>query len=183
MNNPDPNGLTQTGIPNHSALVAIYDEHHLPVYRYIYRQVGETETARDLTAEVFRRFLQTVGKNSGVIDNIQAWLYRSAHNVVIDHYRHRQHQRNIPLEENNAPETDDPAESAERQLLAGVVRLALKQLTPEQQQVISLKFLQGLSNQEVSAILNKPVSAVKSLQNRALASLHKRLASAKEILL
>lgn len=182
MNNPNKSGLKQTCTFNREALTAIYDQYHLPIYRYIYRQVGDVETARDLTAEVFRRFLQANNKQPGSVDNIQAWLYRSAHNAVIDQYRRRQSRQYVPIEEDSAPATDDPVGSAEQNISDSVVRSALRQLTPDQQQVISLKFLQGLSNQEIATILNKPVGAVKSLQNRALASLQRRLSSAKEIL-
>jgi RNA polymerase sigma-70 factor (ECF subfamily) len=75
---------------------------------------------------------------------------------------------------------DDPVGSAERHLSEAQVRAALRQLTPDQQQVIALKFLEGLSNQEVADVTGKPVGAVKSLQHRALAALGRQLVPDKE---
>ena len=75
---------------------------------------------------------------------------------------------------------DDPPRLAEDHILAEQVQAALGQLTPDQRQVIILKFLEGLSNAETAAILNKPVGAVKSLQHRALAALQRLLVRGKE---
>lgn len=163
-----------------AALAAIYDDYHRPIYRYIYRQVGQVETARDLTAEVFSHFLQALHKGGGPDRQVGAWLYRTASNAVIDHYRRQQHRRHLPLDEELAAAVDDPARLAERHISAETVRAALRQLTPDQRQVIVLKYLEGLSNLEVATLLDKPVGAVKSLQHRALAALQRCLAPAKE---
>jgi RNA polymerase sigma-70 factor (ECF subfamily) len=164
-------------------LAAVYDEHYQPIYRYLFRQIGDVETTRDLTAEVFRRFLQATRAGSGPEQHLSAWLYRTAHNILVDHYRRQQYRQHLPLDEELVNVSDNPAESAERRVSAAQVRAALQQLTPDQQQVIVLKFLEGLSNQEVSAVLSKPVGAVKSLQHRALAALQRLLAPEKEIML
>lgn len=164
-------------------LAAVYDEHYQLIYRYLFRQIGDVETTRDLTAEVFRRFLQAIQAGSGPEQHLSAWLYRTAHNILVDHYRRQQHRQHLPLDEELVNASDNPAESAERRLSAAQVRAALQQLTPDQQLVIVLKFLEGLSNQEVAAILSKPVGAVKSLQHRALAALQRLLAPEKEIML
>jgi RNA polymerase sigma-70 factor (ECF subfamily) len=73
---------------------------------------------------------------------------------------------------------DDPLEHVEQEQLQAVVRQALRRLTPDQQQVIILKFVEGLSNAEVGLILGKPEGAVKSLQHRALAALRRQLEKA-----
>jgi len=72
---------------------------------------------------------------------------------------------------------DDPVGIAERRISAAQVRAALHRLTPDQQQVIALKFLEGLSSQEVADVLEKPVGAVKALQHRALSALRRQLAA------
>jgi RNA polymerase sigma-70 factor (ECF subfamily) len=163
-----------------AALSAIYDDYQPLIYRYIYRQVGEVETTRDLTAEVFRRLLQAIRNKSGPDQLLKAWLYRTAHNVVIDYYRRQQHRRHLRLDETLLAASDDPVALAERQISAEVVRAALQQLTLDQQQVITLKFLEGFSNTEIAEVLDKPVGAVKSLQHRALASLQRQLLRDKE---
>lgn len=156
-------------------LAAIYDEYQQPIYRYIYRQVGDVEVARDLTSDVFQRFLQALQKNQGPEEQLKAWLYRVAHNNVIDYYRQQQHRQHLPLDEYVVEKGDGPAVLAERNISAEQVREALIQLTPEQREVITLKFLEGFSNVEVADLLNKPIGAVKSLQHRALATLQRQL--------
>jgi len=162
------------------ALAAIYDEYHQPMYRYIYRQVSDVETARDLTADLFRRFLQAIRQGYGPERELRAWLYRTAHNIVIDYYRRQRHRQHLPLEEGLVNAGDDPVRVAEDQILAAEVHSALGQLTVDQRQVITLKFLAGLSNEETATMLDKPVGAVKSLQHRALAALQRQLVRAKE---
>ncbi len=180
MNDYEEGRLRRARALDRGALAAIYDEYHQPVYRYIYRQVSDVETARDLTAEVFRRLLQAIQQGKGPDQNLRAWLYRSAHNVVVDHYRRQQHRQHLPLEEQLVNSNDDPVALAEKQLLAEQVTAALWQLTPDQRQVITLKYLEGLSNEETAIVVKKPVGAVKSLQHRALAALQRQLVKAKE---
>lgn len=163
-----------------TTLTAIYDDYHQPIYRYIYRQVGEVETARDLTAEVFQRFLQAIQKGQGPDRKLAAWLYRTAHNAVVDHYRRQQYRQHLPLDEKLVDAGDDPVKLAESHISAEGIRLALQRLTPDQRQVIILKFLEELSNEEVATLLDKPVGAIKSLQHRALAALQRHLTSTKE---
>ena len=162
------------------ALAAIYDEYHPPIYRYISRQVDDMDTARDLTSEVFNRFLGALESGQGPDQNVRAWLYRAAHNLVVDFYRRRQFRDHLPLPEQLVDGEANPAEEAELNLAAGRVRLALQTLTPDQRQVITLKFLAGLSNAEVADIMGKPVGAVKALQHRGLASLQRQLIPDKE---
>jgi len=157
------------------ALIAVYDAYHEPIYRYIYRQVGEAETARDLTADVFYRLLRAAQKNGALVPDAKAWLYRTAHNIVIDHYRRQKHRNHLPLNEDIAGGNDNLPNLAERNILTAQVRNALQHLTPDQQQVIALKFLHEMSNREVATVLDKPVGAVKSLQHRAIAALQRQL--------
>lgn len=163
-----------------SAITAIYDSFHPKIYRYIYRQVGEVEMSRDLTAEVFRRFLQAIKKGNGPENQLQAWLYRTAHNIVIDFYRRQQHRNHLELID-TIPGADSELEwVVDQHLLEQTLRKAIHALTPEQQQVITLKFLEGFSNGEVAEIMKKPVGAVKSLQHRALNALQRHLTPSRE---
>ena len=161
-------------------VTAIYDTYQQPLYRYIYRQVGNVEVARDLTADTFQRFLQAIQKGTGPEQQLKAWLYRVAHNNVIDYYRRQQHRRHLPLDEELAGTGDSPINLVARNIAAEHIRAALQQLTPDQQQVITLKFLEEMSNSEVAELLNKSVGAVKSLQHRALATLQRQLSSNQE---
>jgi RNA polymerase sigma-70 factor (ECF subfamily) len=163
-----------------NTLIAIYDDYHEPLYRYVYRQVHDVEIARDLVADLFGRLLQAIQRGRGPDRSAKAWLYRAAHNAVVDHYRAQQVRQHLPLDERMTATGNDPARIAEKQLAAESVRCTLLQLTRDQQQVIALKFLAGFDNQEVAEILDKPIGAVKSLQHRALAGLRRRLLPAEE---
>lgn len=156
-------------------LAEIYDEYHPLIYRYIFWRIGDVESARELAADVFQRLIQVVGSGKTFPDSPQAWLYRTAHNLVIDEYRRRQHRQHLPLNEAILDNHDDLAEEAAAHLAAAQAREALKRLTPEQQQVITLKFFAGLSNQEVAAITGKTIGAVKALQHRGLGALRETL--------
>ena len=174
-----------TGCLDEAALTAIYDLHHKAIYRYIYRQVGEVEAARDLTADVFQRLVQATqqpgeGSDAGPAGHVPAWLFRTARNVVVDFYRRQSFRRHLPLNETMVDHGADPTEDVERRLAVARVREALIELPDEQKDVILLKFLDGMSNQEVAQTLEKTVGAVKSLQHRALAALQRRLVGREE---
>lgn len=160
-----------------AALASIYDDYHPALYRYLFRQVGDVETTRDLAAEVFHRLLRALHAGQGPTDHLPAWLYRTAHNILVDHYRRQQHRRHLPLDETLVSDGAGPADEVERRLSAARLRGALCRLTADQQQVVALKFLAELPNEEVAQVLGKPVGAVKSLQHRALAALQRQLST------
>ncbi len=180
MNEIADRQLQQARAFDKAAVTAIYDTFHPKIYRYIYRQVGDVEVSRDLTAEVFRRFLQAIQNGNGPDQQLQAWLYRTAHNIVIDYYRRRQHRDHLQLTESLPAAESELEWVVDQNSLGRMVRHAIHALTPEQQQVITLKFLEGFSNGEVAEIMNKPIGAVKSLQHRALNALQHHLAPSRE---
>jgi RNA polymerase sigma-70 factor (ECF subfamily) len=161
-------------------LAGIYDDYYEPIYSYVYRRVNDVETASDLTAEIFARMLRAAQGDGLPEEHVRAWLYRTAHNLVVDHYRRQAHRQHLPLDETLLEGDDDPAGLAERNAAVTRVHLALRQLTSAQQQVIELKFLQGLSNQEAAEIMHRSVGAIKLLQHRALAALQRYLAADEE---
>ena len=152
-------------------LAEIYDQHYLPIYRFIYRQVGNVEVSRELSSEVFHRMVKQNQNGTVPLENTTSWLYRVARNLVIDHYRRQQHRNHLSLDEELIESSQNTAEIAENRLSIEKIHAALMRLTPDQRQVILLKFGEGLSNQEVADTLCKPVGAVKALQHRALVAL------------
>jgi RNA polymerase sigma-70 factor (ECF subfamily) len=157
-------------------LAAIYDAFSPELYYFSYRLLGNAQAAEDLVAATFYRLLRALHAGGGPREHLRAYLYRITHNLAMDHYR-RHPVTMEPLEEvkMELPSESDPAQQTEDILVQEDVRAALWRLTPDQRQVIMLKFLQGLSNQEVAAALDKPVGAVKSLQHRALDALRRIL--------
>jgi RNA polymerase sigma-70 factor (ECF subfamily) len=163
------------------ALTFIYQTHHAGIYRYIYRHLGNAQTAEDLASDVFRRLLQAFRKGGGPTQRLSAWLYRVAHNLIVDEIRRCKHRDHESLDGVSGDVLKADGDSLEH--LAGNalaverVREALMALTDDQRQVLVLKFLEGLNNAEVATITGKTVGAVKALQHRGLESLRAELAS------
>lgn len=156
------------------ALAEIYDTYSPGIYRYGMRRLGDMSLAEDCVAETFARFLKTLQDRRGPRDHLQAYLYRIAHNWIVDLFR--RNEKVIELSDTIRSEADIPEEEAAKRIRQKQVRKAIRHLTPNQQQVISLKYLEDWSNEEVAQAMKKPVGAVKSMQHRALKSLHKLLA-------
>ncbi len=158
-----------------AALGELYDRYAAKIYNYIYYQVGDPDLAEDLTASVFTKLLDAIRTDKAWQLSFSAWLYRIAHNLVVDHFRRAEHEKALPLNELITAAVDDPLSSVERTLSSDAVRKAMRNLTAEQQLVILLKFSEELSNQEVAQIMGKTEGAIKSLQYRALAALRRCL--------
>lgn len=161
-------------------LAEIYDLHHPSIYRFIYRQIGDVDISRELASEVFCRMLQALKKDAEMIQHLVPWLFCTARNLVIDHFRRQQFRNHLPFREELVESPNNTAEAAAFRVSARQMRDALQELTPDQRQVILLKFLEGLSNQEVADALLKPVGAIKSLQHRALCALRDLLVPEEE---
>ncbi len=158
-----------------ATLTDIYDAYHPRIYRYVYRQVGHVEVARDLTSEVFEHFLRALDQGGGPEQHLAGWLYGTARNVVANYYRRQEHHEHLPLHEELIDAGDAPDKIAARHIATTQMQAALKELTFDQQQVIILRFLEGLRSKEVARLLDKSVGAVKALQHRALAALQRHL--------
>src|SRR5881397_1805817 len=159
-----------------AALEELYLIHFDRIYSYLHVTVGNRHDAEDLTTQTFLKMLESIGKFRWASAPFSAWLFRIAHNLAMDHFRAS--RRWQPEEAVPEPEPDEST-SAEAGALDSIGRksmLALiDDLSGEQQQVLTLKFVFGFSNGEAATILGKSEGAVKSLQHRALVTLHKKL--------
>jgi RNA polymerase sigma-70 factor (ECF subfamily) len=168
------------------ALTEIYDLFSPSIYRYAARLIDDAALAEDCVTETFSRLLHTLKSNNGPTDFLKAYLFRIAHNWITDQYRRSTNavsldEMNEEMEHEIASNEDMPIQFVAAQIDAAQVRLALMRLTPDQRQVIVLKFYEAFTNEEVAAALNKPISAVKSLQHRALDSLRRQLHNTIEV--
>ncbi len=162
------------------ALERIYHLYAERIFKHIYFRIAETGRAEELTGEVFVRLLENIGEyrlgTYGHASAFTAWIYRIAHNLIVDEYR-RQKVRQVmePLDENG--DALDALEMREEfDFERADLQLALKRLTDEQQAVILLRFGEELTNGEIARILGKTETAVKALQRRALSTLARFLA-------
>lgn len=155
------------------ALAEIYDRYSPGLYRYAMRLLGNADTAEDCVAETFSRFLYVLQGGRGPDTHLQAYLYRMAHNWITDYYR-RQPPPPLSLDlGSHLPADSNPDREAMARIQAEQVRAALTLLTPDQRQVLVLKFFHGWKNEQVAAALGKPIGAVKSLQHRAINALRR----------
>lgn len=158
------------------AFAALYQANVQAIYRYVLYRVNDRQLAEDLTAEVFTRALQGIASYQDRGKPFVAWLYRIAGARVIDQYR-RQNRRppSSDIEtEVIASEVDMDLPMLRRQA-AQTLRLAIAELTEDQQQVIVLRFIEGYSTNAIAQIMGKQPNAIKALQHRALRSLARRL--------
>jgi len=157
-----------------SALSEIYDCHQEALYRYAMRLLGDQQLAEDCLAETFFRFLKSLSKGNIPQENLRAYLFRISHNWITDHYRRNQKSNEQELDEHFAAK-NDLAEDVEKDIQSERIRSAILTLTPEQQQVIILKYFEGWQNVEIAQFIGKRVGAVKALLHRSLVTLKKRV--------
>ncbi len=156
-------------------LTEIYDSFNNGIFAYAYHLLGDSQAAEDCVSETFARFLKALRAAAGPTDHLKAYLYRIAHNWITDRYR-KEPVEMLELEDTMLIQSADRLEDqAETNLDLQQIRDALRTLTPEQQQVIALRFIEGWDNAEVAVVMQKPEGAVKSLQHRALATLKRIL--------
>lgn len=158
-----------------AALGTVFDTYYPRLYRYIYQHLRHQLTAEDLAAEVFTRLLEQLAGGGGPRKHLQAWLYRVAHNLVVDESRRRVHRDHEPLEEWRAVGQQDVEAAVAHSISWQRACDALAGLTPQQRAVLVLKFLEGWSNKEVARVLDTSEGAVKSLQHRGLAAMRRAL--------
>ncbi len=154
------------------ALKAIYESYFPPVYQFIRLRIRNREQARDIAADVFLDlFVALRGRNPPRI-SLRAWLFRVARNKVYDHYGETKQFPTTTLDEwIPGSDTEELETEFLRSMRVERVRHALRMLVAEQQEVLILRFGQGLSLQETADLMDKSVSATKSLQFRAMDTL------------
>lgn len=154
------------------AFAHLYDLFVDRIFKYIYFKIGNAPDAEDLTAQVFLKAWEAVPSYHVTGRPFSAWLYRIAHNAVVDYFRMRRETvslDDVTREDRNA----NLEELTEHQLTAEALQRAIRRLTAAQRQVILLRFIEGYSTEEVAAIMEKGEGAIRTLQHRALASLQR----------
>jgi RNA polymerase sigma-70 factor (ECF subfamily) len=181
MKTADRDLLKRAQLFDEQALAEIYERWSPAIYRYAMRLLGETDLAEECVSETFSRFLIALQRGNGPKDYLQAYLYRIAHNWITDYYRRHQ-PLTMPLDPELHADPDlEPHQVVDQRLESERVRAALSYLTPDQRQVIILKFLEDWENEAIARVLDRPVGAVKALQHRALESLRRILLPQEEI--
>lgn len=158
------------------ALAEAYDRYSDALHRYAWRLLGSEDLAEECVAETYSRLLHALKRGAGPRRNLRAYLYRTAHNWITDFYR-RQPPEAVPLDpEAHADVDNDPSRLVGLEIERQELRAALAHLTPDQRQVVVLRYLEGWQHTEIAASMGKPVGAVKALQHRAVGALRRLLA-------
>ncbi len=152
----------------------LYERHMMSIYRYVYYRIGEVREAEDLTETIFLRTWQALPDFKLGKASFKTWLYRVAHNLMVDYYR--THKEELELPEDS--EVPSPSPQPEEQVIAMEksthIRMAIWKLKPQHQEVLTLRFINELSHKETAEVMGKSVGAVRVLQHRALKALQEQ---------
>lgn len=158
------------------AFTQLYEAYFDKIYRYLAIRVRNEYEAEDMTQQVFMKVLHSISsyKRKGV--PFSSWLYRIAHNLLVDYLRQQNKKATVDIEGLQLPYTgDDPQNLMDQQVDIDELKKATKKLTPAQQEVLSLRFAGELSIAQCAEIMGKSEGAVKALQHSAVLALRKAL--------
>ncbi len=149
----------------------IYDTYVTPIYRYIFYKV-KREDVEDLVEQLFLKAWENIRKyKKRKQTSFKSWLFRIAHNLVVDHYRLTREHASLDPRFSDTKKESNPVIQASESLNNDRLKKAIEKLKPNYQQIIILKFLNELSNEEISKVLKKSEGSVRILQFRALKAL------------
>ena len=157
-----------------ASFAGLYERFHDKIYRYVYFKTGNSNDAEDITTDVFLRMLESINSFRWKGHPFSSWLFRIAHNLIIDHFRKRSRQKNTPLKETGELASASSYEleaDLDIKLSVGQVYLAMEDLTDLQKEVMSLRFAAGLSVRETAEAVGKRENAIKALQHAAIKKL------------
>lgn len=168
---PDADLVQRAQAGDREAFGDLYERHLDAVYRYVFYRVSDSREAEDLTETVFLKAWTALPRYRPTEFPFTAWLYRIAHNLLVD--RLRSHKAQAPLDDS----ISDDAPSLEAHLAQRELHTALRQawarLDAAQQQVLALRFLSNLSHAETAQVIGCSEGAARVLQHRALAALRR----------
>ena len=160
------------------AAAELFDEFHPRIYRYALSKLRSASDADDVASETFARVLRDLGRFRWRAGGFEAWIFRIASNLVVDHVRRAGKERPgtdlLPESESTEPRPEEAAISEE---LAAGVRELLEHLVPDQREILLLRFAAGLDTNEAATVMGKKANAVRQLQFRALENLRGLMSS------
>ncbi len=164
------------------ALAELHDQLYPVVYRYICFRLEDRQVVEDIAADVFLRLLDALHERPDSIREPKAWLMGTASNLVYEHLRQRYRHPTENLDSHlDLPAEHNTEAMVEKNHTDRLVQEALHELTDDQQQVLALRFSQGMSISETARLVKKSVNAVKVLQYRAMSSLRRILEKRRDL--
>ena len=161
------------------AFTQLYEAYFDKIYRYIVVRIGDRTEAEDMTQQVFLKALQSISSFKWKGAPFSAWLYRIAHNQVVDHLRKKSKRPVMPLDESlnvsNGKKESNPETMTEHSFNIEQLLAAASKLTEAQRQVISLRFTSELPTAQVAKIMGKSEGAIKALQHSAIQAMRRMI--------
>ncbi len=157
-----------------ASFAALYEHFYDKILRYVSFKTGNANESEDITEEVFLKMLESIGSFRWQGHPFSSWLFRIAHNLVVDHFRRRGRRKQAPLEEVSGlvgSTSHDIDSRLDVKITLGRVNDAMSELTALQREVISLRFAAELSIAETAEAMGKKENAVKALQHAAIKKL------------
>jgi RNA polymerase sigma-70 factor (ECF subfamily) len=173
----DESALVERAKTDQIAFGELYERYVKRIYNYIYYRTGNHQDAEDLTARVFHRALQHIGSYVDRGVPFSAWLYRIAHNLVVNWHRDRGRRKMVPLDDMvlSPFSSQAPEHLAERNEQQEELLQAIGKLPDDRQQLLILKYVDRLSNAQIGQIMGRSEGAIKSLYHRTLIALRDQL--------
>src|SRR5688572_23978148 len=169
--------LVERAKDDSAAFGELYERYVKRIYNYVYYRTGNHHDAEDLTARVFARALQHIPTYVDRGLPFSAWLYRIAHNLVVNWHRDRGRRKLVPLDEMvmSTLRSEAPERITEHREEQDLLLVAIRNLPEERQQLLILKFVERLPNAEIGEIMGRSEGAIKSLYHRTLLSLREEI--------
>jgi len=173
----DESALIEQAKTDREAFGRLYERYVDRIYNYVYYRTGNSRDAEDLTARIFYRAIRHIGHYEDRGAPFAAWLYRIARNMVANWYRDNKSDRLLPLESAYGRGLGDgPEASVELMEDREALLEAIRQLPPERQELLILKFVERMPNAEIGQIMGRTEGAIKLLYYRTLRSLRQEMA-------
>jgi RNA polymerase sigma-70 factor, ECF subfamily len=177
---PEESALIERAKTDSEAFGLLYERYYDRIYNYVYYRTGNADDAEDLTARIFERAMNHIGRYEDKGLPFSAWLYRIAHNLVANFHRDRSRRRVIALDDIAQWHVNEEDPEFTTQILEDkdVLLRAIRRLPADRQELLILKFVEHLSNAEVGDIMGRSEGAIKSLYHRTLLSLREEFETA-----
>jgi RNA polymerase sigma-70 factor (ECF subfamily) len=153
----------------------LYDQYAAKIYRFILLKTGRKADAEDLTSQVFLKAWESIHGFEFQGFPFSSWLYRIAGNSVIDYYRTFHSHQDVEEVAEAIQSSEDYAGDLDLRADTNKIRLAIRHLDPDQQNVVVMRFVDELSTKEIAAALSKSEGAIRVIQHRALKNLRQLL--------
>ncbi len=152
-------------------LSGLYEEYYDKIAHYASVRIGNKADAEDIAGEVFLKAIESLGSYEERGIPMQAWLFKIAHNLVVDYLRKMSKRKIIDIDSVRLKSDESPETVAEINIEVGRIKSAMERLTREQREVLSLRFFGGLTSKETAAIMGKSDGAVREMQRAATSRL------------